>query len=70
MCGICGVIGYPNGGQLIRQMAAAMFHRGPDSGGYLERPPVWLGIRRLRIVDLYTGDQPIWNGGWDDGNCF
>lgn len=45
----------------MRQMTAAMRHRGPDSDGFLDAPPVQLGMRRLRIIDLERGDQPIYN---------
>ena len=40
-------------------MAAALEHRGPDSGGFYERGQTGLAVRRLRIIDLVTGDQPI-----------
>ncbi len=42
-------------------MAATLRHRGPDSGGFHRAPGVGLGVRRLSIVDLATGDQPITN---------
>ena len=61
MCGICGSIGIDHGGTLVRRMNRAMVHRGPDSEGYLDDAPVHLGMRRLRIIDLKTGDQPIFN---------
>src|SRR5437868_2306757 len=69
MCGICGVVNF--GGQsatrvdepLLRDMADAIAHRGPDSDGYFVSPDrtVGLGFRRLSIVDLTTGDQPMSN---------
>jgi asparagine synthase (glutamine-hydrolysing) len=40
-------------------MTDIMLHRGPDSGGFHLTPGVGLGIRRLSIIDLETGDQPI-----------
>lgn len=61
MCGICGVVEAPDGGRAVRQMAAAMRHRGPDSDGFLDAAPIHLGMRRLRIIDLEGGDQPIFN---------
>jgi asparagine synthase (glutamine-hydrolysing) len=64
MCGICGVIestgaAIDAGG--VRAMLDAMTHRGPDSWGMIEAPGVTAGIRRLRVIDLTTGDQPIRN---------
>ena len=53
MCGICGVVG---GGADVRRMAARLAHRGPDDEGYFEGI---LGFRRLAIIDLETGAQPM-----------
>jgi asparagine synthase (glutamine-hydrolysing) len=63
MCGICGVIGMNEeaGGQVVRRMMNAMVHRGPDSEGMLLAPPVSAGMRRLSIIDLPGGEQPVWN---------
>jgi asparagine synthase (glutamine-hydrolysing) len=64
MCGICGVIGLESreaGESAVRRMMAAMIHRGPDEEGILLAPPVALGMRRLSIVDLAGGSQPVWN---------
>jgi asparagine synthase (glutamine-hydrolysing) len=68
MCGICGVIAAENRVDkaasveaLTRRMLAAMHHRGPDAEGILAAPPVALGMRRLSIIDLSGGNQPIWN---------
>jgi asparagine synthase (glutamine-hydrolysing) len=64
MCGICGVIqldGGPVEATGVRLMLDAMTHRGPDSSGVIEAPGVTAGIRRLRVIDLATGDQPIRN---------
>jgi asparagine synthase (glutamine-hydrolysing) len=62
MCGICGVI-EPTGAVIdgggVRAMLDALTHRGPDSWGMIEAPGVTAGIRRLRVIDLATGDQPI-----------
>ena len=46
-------------------MCAALEHRGPDSRGMHSRAGVGLGIQRLRVIDLVTGDQPIYN---EDGS--
>jgi len=40
-------------------MAAVIAHRGPDSGGYHVRSDIGLAVRRLSVIDLVTGDQPI-----------
>jgi asparagine synthase (glutamine-hydrolysing) len=65
MCGICGVAalagGEPPDRHLISSMAETLRHRGPDSGGVLLDGPVGLGARRLSIIDLARGDQPISN---------
>lgn len=60
MCGICGIIG-DNDLNIVKKMCKALYHRGPDSEGYYEDDQVTLGVRRLRIIDLLTGDQPIHN---------
>jgi len=64
MCGICGVVGIERGDEaeaIVRRMMAALRHRGPDDEGLLATPPVALGIRRLTIIDLAGGHQPIYN---------
>jgi len=65
MCGIAGVVDLsgkrspsPN---IIRNMAQAIFHRGPDEDGYLEVPGLAFTNRRLSIVGLADGKQPIFN---------
>jgi asparagine synthase (glutamine-hydrolysing) len=65
MCGICGIAGAPDRAQLER-MSKALVHRGPDSAGEYVDGPVALAARRLSIVDLTGGDQPIAN---EDGSC-
>ncbi len=60
MCGICGTAGFVDQA-LLEQMTGAMTHRGPDSDGFYLSEEVGLGMRRLRIIDLNTGDQPIHN---------
>ncbi|MGH9747230.1 MAG: asparagine synthase (glutamine-hydrolyzing) [Candidatus Acidiferrales bacterium] len=64
MCGICGVVGIESretGEALVRRMMAAIVHRGPDAEGILVAPPVVAGSRRLSIIDLPGGGQPVWN---------
>lgn len=61
MCGIAGVVGSRATRQLVERMCSITVHRGPDSDGFLVRPGVVLGMRRLSIIDLSTGDQPIHN---------
>jgi len=60
MCGICGIIGEPNK-YLLKLMCNSLIHRGPNSEGYYIDDKVGLGVRRLSIIDLKTGDQPIHN---------
>ena len=63
MCGICGIVaraGSPDRGRL-EAMAATLEHRGPDSDGYHVDGPAALAARRLSIIDLEGGDQPIAN---------
>src|ERR1700751_2540421 len=64
MCGICGIVGVGSrerGEALVRRMMAAIVHRGPDAEGILIAPPVVAGSRRLSIIDLPGGSQPVWN---------
>jgi asparagine synthase (glutamine-hydrolysing) len=65
MCGICGIhnLGFEplNSRGVIDQMSARLKHRGPDSQGKFELPHLAFAIRRLSIIDLETGDQPLSN---------
>src|SRR5579864_7725899 len=63
MCGICGVAGGdgPRGRDLVSRMCAAMVHRGPDDEGIMDVDGVTLGVRRLSIIDVAGGHQPIHN---------
>ena len=64
MCGIVGQHrppGRPVDPELIARMCAGLEHRGPDSRGIHHEARVGLGIQRLRVIDLNTGDQPIYN---------
>ncbi len=68
MCGICGIVS--SRGRLSRKrladMSATLVHRGPDSEGTFVKGGVGLASRRLAIIDLDGGDQPITN---EDGTC-
>lgn len=68
MCGICGLVSF--GGKrvdpdVLHAMNETLVHRGPDSGGAFIDGPVGLAARRLAIIDLDGGDQPIAN---EDGS--
>src|SRR5579885_700541 len=69
MCGIAGIVDLsqkrPVPAGALRAMADAIRHRGPDEDGYLERPGLGLASRRLSIVGLADGRQPISN---EDGS--
>jgi asparagine synthase (glutamine-hydrolysing) len=71
MCGILGIIqGYREQSadkRVARAMAAAMVHRGPDDEGFYYRGAIVLGMRRLSIIDLPGGHQPISN---EDGTIW
>ena len=64
---MCGIVGQaradrsPVDAGLVERMCEALEHRGPDSRGMHVSGEVGLGIQRLRIIDLETGDQPIYN---------
>ena len=64
MCGICGVVGprgtYADASQ-VHAMAARLGHRGPDGDGFFIEGPVGFGHRRLSLIDLEGGSQPIFN---------
>lgn len=77
MCGICGVAfdsPKTDAGSRVRAMADAMRHRGPDDEGFLagdsRAPGLALGMRRLSIIDLQGGHQPIWNESKDVAAIF
>jgi asparagine synthase (glutamine-hydrolysing) len=70
MCGIAGIVrrdGAPVSEPEIRSMCAAMVHRGPDEEGIYVGDGVALGMRRLSIIDLSNGQQPISN---EDGTVW
>ncbi len=73
MCGICGVIGIEpseSGEAIARRMMEALRHRGPDEDGLLVAPSVALGMRRLSIIDLPGGHQPVFNETGNVGIVF
>jgi asparagine synthase (glutamine-hydrolysing) len=63
MCGICGHLNFvrnePVEPDTIRRMTETMIHRGPDDEGYFIGGPIGLGFRRLSIIDLAGGHQPM-----------
>lgn len=62
MCGIAGILGETDRGERSRRVAAmagALAHRGPDDEGFFDDEAVSLGFRRLSVIDLETGQQPI-----------
>src|SRR5215207_7380225 len=63
MCGIVGKLAGdgPVEAALLERMCQVIEHRGPDSRGAFLEDGVGLGIQRLAIIDLQTGDQPIFN---------
>jgi len=65
MCGICGIVNFvesdPVDRVAIERMTEALAHRGPDDAGYFVKGRVGLGHRRLSIIDLSGGRQPIFN---------
>jgi asparagine synthase (glutamine-hydrolysing) len=70
MCGIAGIWHpdrRPVDAAALRRMTRALVHRGPDDEGYYEQPGIGLGHRRLSIIDLSTGQQPLCN---EDGTVW
>ncbi len=68
MCGIVGCFdlrGQPIEPGVIARMTATLVHRGPDASGFFAEEGIAFGFRRLSIIDLATGDQPLRN---EDGN--
>src|SRR3954466_3886813 len=68
---MCGIVGQarqdqstPDNG-VLHAMCAALEHRGPDSRGVHTESGAGLGIQRLRVIDLPTGAQPIFNEARD-----
>ncbi len=71
MCGICGKLNFDRQSSvspdLVRSMADTIVHRGPDDEGYYISGQIGLGFRRLSIIDLSTGHQPLSN---EDGTVW
>lgn len=62
MCGICGFTGdLPNKTKVIENMTDLIIHRGPDSSGFFIDKDIAMGFRRLSIIDVDGGTQPIYN---------
>ena len=64
MCGICGLIhfdGKPVSRELLAGMNDLLTHRGPDGDGYFINGAVGLAMRRLKIIDIASSDQPLYN---------
>lgn len=65
MCGIAGVIDLRGSREpdnvMVRRMATALRHRGPDDDGFMFAPGAGMGSRRLAIVGVTNGRQPIFN---------
>ncbi|MDA8090182.1 MAG: asparagine synthase (glutamine-hydrolyzing) [Nitrospiraceae bacterium] len=71
MCGICGIYNYKSGEtvtpSLLRDMCKTIAHRGPDEEGIWTNGNIGLGHRRLSIIDLSSGQQPMSN---EDGSIW
>jgi len=66
MCGIAGyLVKSRTDERILKKMVDSLYHRGPDSDGYYRSKEFHMGIRRLKINDLETGDQPLFN---ENGN--
>ncbi len=65
MCGIVGVFNYKNNSpvssEVLKRMNDEIFHRGPDDEGFYVKDNIGIAARRLSIIDLNTGHQPIHN---------
>ncbi len=71
MCGICGVVWTgsqrPVTAEMFADAVGALYHRGPDDEGFYEHPHALLGFRRLAIIDIESGHQPMSN---EDGTVW
>src|SRR5260370_12944363 len=71
MCGICGIFEFEQPGEMARELVHSMretiVHRGPDDEGIYVGPGIGLGFRRLSIIDVAGGHQPIPN---EDGRIW
>lgn len=71
MCGICGIMTFSPAAEIardeVRRMNEAIFHRGPDEDGFYHGEQIGMAMRRLSIIDLSSGQQPISN---EDGTIW
>ena len=71
MCGITGMVSEKKSdlvdGAILREMCQVIYHRGPDEDGFYQDEFAGLGMRRLSIIDLETGQQPVTN---EDGTIW
>lgn len=71
MCGIAGIVSSEHGDRIdaaaVRTMCDAIFHRGPDDEGIFVKDGAGLGMRRLSIIDIAGGHQPVFN---EDGTIW
>ncbi|MGI8669705.1 MAG: asparagine synthase (glutamine-hydrolyzing), partial [Aridibacter sp.] len=64
---MCGIVGFVNTGakavsrEVVEKMNKCIVHRGPDEDGFYVKDNVALAMRRLSIIDLAEGQQPIFN---------
>ena len=66
MCGIAGILGAgPGRSDVVKRMTDSIVHRGPDDSGFFHDDDISLGQRRLSIIDLVSGHQPITNQAGD-----
>ena len=69
MCGIAGIVSSspnsPADREAVRRMCDTLVHRGPDGAGYLAEGPAAIGMRRLAIIDVAGGDQPVYSEDHD-----
>ena len=74
MCGICGVVLPAGDGRdlsvIIKRMMPALRYRGPDAEGCFVSPGVGFGHRRLKVIDLEGGAQPMTDPGGQVTLCF
>ncbi len=63
MCGIAGYVSdrIADGASILEKMNRAMVHRGPDDAGIYIHGPIGLAMRRLSVIDIVGGHQPVWN---------
>lgn len=71
MCGICGIMTFSPAAEIardeVRRMNEAIIHRGPDEDGFYHGEQIGMAMRRLSIIDLSSGQQPIGN---EDGTVW